>query len=91
MIKLEIPLETRHYASMVYGLKERALITTGHATVEYNSENVLNGHYTCKSEARAGHEKDVVDITLENKLKPLGVHYVHLHQYGVPGAPVYVS
>jgi len=33
------------------------------------------------SEARAGFNKDDMDITLENKYFPLGVHYIHENTY----------
>jgi hypothetical protein len=34
---------------------------------------------------RAGLDKDVVDITLENDYKPIGIHFVH--QYQQSGGP----
>ncbi|XP_053697453.1 uncharacterized protein LOC128744450 [Sabethes cyaneus] len=76
-IKVEIPLQTRHYAEVKYGLAERPAITTGHAEIEYNNQKVLSGQYTSKQESRAGFEKETVDVTLENNFKPVGVHYVH--------------
>lgn len=30
---------------------------------------------------RAGHEKETVDVTLENDFKPVGVHYVHTRNF----------
>ncbi|XP_055591953.1 uncharacterized protein LOC129743787 [Uranotaenia lowii] len=76
-IKVEIPLQTRHFAEVKYGLAERPLITTGHAEIDYNDQKVLSGQYTSKQESRAGFEKETVDVSLENNFKPIGVHYVH--------------
>lgn len=51
-IKVEIPLQTRHYAEVKYGLAERPAITTGHAEIDYNDRKVLSGQYTSKKESR---------------------------------------
>jgi hypothetical protein len=46
--------------------------------VDYNTKNVLNSHYTCKTEKiSSNHAKDIIDLSLENEFKPLGIHYVH--------------
>lgn len=79
-IKLDFPVSTRHYANIDYNLKARELITTGDCNIDYNNKNVLMGQYTCKSESRAGYDKDVVDITLQNNFKPLGISYLHVSQ-----------
>ncbi|XP_053673666.1 uncharacterized protein LOC128723926 [Anopheles nili] len=76
-VKIEVPLQTRHYAEVKYGLVQRPAITIGHAEVDYNSEKVLNGQYTSKEESRDDFEKETIDVTLENKFMPVGVHYVH--------------
>uniref|UniRef100_A0A182NT55 Vitellogenin domain-containing protein n=1 Tax=Anopheles dirus TaxID=7168 RepID=A0A182NT55_9DIPT len=76
-IKIEVPLQTRHYAEVKYGLAQRPAITTGHAEVDYNSEKVLSGQYTSKEESKAGFDKETIDVTLENNYMPVGVHYVH--------------
>ncbi|KFB38034.1 AGAP008807-PA-like protein [Anopheles sinensis] len=76
-IKIEVPLQTRHYAEVKYGLAQRPAITTGHAEVDYNSQKVLSGQYTSKEESRAGFDKETIDVTLENNFMPVGVHYVH--------------
>lgn len=90
-IKIEVPLTTRHIANIEYGLKERRLLSTGHCVIDYNTKKVLNGQYTCKSESRAGFEKDEVTILLENDLKPIGIFYVHaVEQKGID-AEQYVS
>ncbi|GAB0088507.1 uncharacterized protein DMENIID0001_029540 [Sergentomyia squamirostris] len=86
-IKIEVPVESRHYANIVYGLKERPMITTGNAVVEYNNKKVLDGTYNCKTESRAGFEKENVNIALENSLKPVGIHYVHTKQSAGPYDP----
>ena len=53
------------------------MISTGHATVEYNENIVLNSQYTCKSESTADYNKEVVDLSLQNNFKPVGMHYVN--------------
>ncbi|XP_055713060.1 uncharacterized protein LOC129807664 isoform X2 [Phlebotomus papatasi] len=88
-IKLEVPIESRHFANIVYGLKERPMLTTGNAVVEYNNRKVLDGTYNCKTESRAGFEKETVNIALENNLKPIGIHYVHQRQSAGPDDPDY--
>lgn len=63
---------------MFYALQEKPLITTGDATVDYNSRNVLNSHYTCKTERISeNHNKEIIDLSLENEKRPLGIHYTH--------------
>lgn len=54
------------------------MITTGDTSVEYNGKNILNSHYTCKTEEIAEKEiKDVIDLILENEMRPIGMHYTH--------------
>uniref|UniRef100_W4VR36 Putative lipoprotein n=1 Tax=Corethrella appendiculata TaxID=1370023 RepID=W4VR36_9DIPT len=77
-IKIEFPLQTRHNGIINYGLKEKPTITTGHADVEYNDKNVLNGQYTSKLDKRVDYEKEIVDVTLKNEHFPIGVHYIHI-------------
>lgn len=88
-IKIELPLTTRHFADIDYSIKERPQLTTGTAVVNYNKQKVLNGKYTCKTESSAGFDKEVIDIELENKYKPVGVHYVHSRQFAGPDDPDY--
>uniref|UniRef100_A0A182IB32 Uncharacterized protein n=1 Tax=Anopheles arabiensis TaxID=7173 RepID=A0A182IB32_ANOAR len=76
-VKMEVPLQTRHFAEIKYGLSERPAITTGYAEVEYNSKNVLSGQYTSKEESRPGFDKETIEVMLKNEYKPIGVHYVH--------------
>jgi hypothetical protein len=43
------------------------MITTGDALVEYNSKNILNSHYTCKTEKITKSEsKDVINLKVDN-------------------------
>lgn len=62
-------------------LQEKPLITTGTASVEYNATNgtkIITGQYTCKTEKISDNEvKDVINLTCENEIKPLGIHYTH--------------
>lgn len=77
IIKLEVPVQTRHSATIIYGLKERPITTHGHATIEYNDKNILNGQYKSKAEVRGDQEKNIAQITLENEFYPLGINYYH--------------
>lgn len=88
-VQVEVPLTSRHTANIEYGLKERNQLTTGHCNVIYNNANVVNGQYVCKSESRAGFNKDVISITLENKWHPLGVVYVHQAEQSGVDPPFY--
>ena len=46
--------------------------------MDYNSRTVLNSHYTCKTEQiSANHNKEIIDLSLENEKRPLGIHYTH--------------
>lgn len=51
-IKIEVPLETRHYGNILYDLKENQFLTTGNTVVEYNKKKILTGNYNCKSESK---------------------------------------
>lgn len=88
---MSVPLTSRHTTNIVYGLKDRALLSTGHCAVEYNGDQVLDGRYTRKYESRAGFDKEVVDITLQNAHTPLGIAYVHVNNYTSEEAGLYVS
>ena len=87
-VQVDVPLATRHFANVAYVLKERRLSTTGSCSVDYNQKNVLKGKYNSKAESRAGFQKDVVDITVENNYKPIGVTYIHQVE-GTGGASTY--
>lgn len=92
IIKIEMPLATRHIANVGYGLKERANVKTGQCVVDYDGRKMLDGHYSCKSESRAGYEKDVVDITIVNNMRPIGISFVHVFEHtGDVDGPQYVS
>ena len=90
-VNIEVPMESRHITNLVYGLKKRPLLTTGHCEVQYNKNKLLNGQYRCKSESSAGFEKDVVDITIENAKKPIGITYIHVYEQSGIDGPQYVS
>lgn len=79
-IKLDFPVSTRHKANIDYSLKTRESLTTGECNIDYNNKKVLMGQYNCKSESRAGYDKDMVDITLQNTFKPIGITYLHVTQ-----------
>lgn len=81
VLRAEIPLQTRHVAHMTYGYQKRPLVTTGYSTMTYNGQKVLQGHYNSKSESRAGFEKDRIQISIENSLKPIGIVYVNQYEY----------
>lgn len=54
------------------------MITTGTASVDYNATNIINSQYTCKTEKIGDNDtKDVINLTVENEIKPLGIHYTH--------------
>lgn len=76
-LHVEFPVQTRHIADIDYSIKNDQELTTGTAKVNYNNDQVLDGKYTCQSESRAGFEQYVVDMEVRNKLRPIGLHYVH--------------
>lgn len=88
-IQMSVPLATRHTTDIVYGLKDRPMLSTGNCAVRYNDANVLDGRYTCKYESRAGFEREVVDITLQNPRKPLGISYEHVSNYANEETGIY--
>lgn len=88
-INIEVPLATRHTATIEYGLKERQSLTTGHCNVVYNKSKVLNGKYESKVESRAGFSNEVTEIILDNSYHPVGIAYVHKMDYHVADAPYY--
>lgn len=76
-VVIEAPLATRHFVDIQYDLKERQRNTLGHCTINYDRSNLVKGEYLCKSEITDGRSKDVYSISLENKLQPIGIQYVH--------------
>lgn len=80
-LQIEIPLSTRHNGQLNYGYKKRQLVTTGHSEIIYNGDRIVLGKYDSKSESRAGFEKDHVEITIQNSLKPLGIQYINQYEY----------
>lgn len=87
LINIEVPLATRHFAQIEYGLKERETLTTGNCKVMYNEIKVLDGKYQCNTVSRAGFVKDVVEILLDNVRYPIGIAYVHQTEYSVQEFP----
>lgn len=83
-IHIDFPVKTRHIADIDYSLLHRGELSTGAASVNYNGDQVLNGKYTCKSESSAGQEKDVIDVEIQNKIRPIGLHYVDSRRFGGP-------
>lgn len=77
IVKIDVPLQTRHEATIIYGLQQKAATTHGHTTIEYNEKNVLNGQYTSKLETIGETEKRAAQITLKNEFFPIGVNYQH--------------
>lgn len=58
------------------------MITAGDASIEYNSKSIINSHYTCKTEnINDGEMKDVINLTLENEIRPIGIHYTHYKKF----------
>ncbi|TDG46759.1 hypothetical protein AWZ03_006806 [Drosophila navojoa] len=75
-IEIEVPLTTRHRADIAYGLQERANQDSGNLKVVYNAQQILDGKYKRVELKKHPFYKDTTDITLENDMKPLGIHYV---------------
>lgn len=88
-VDVDVPLASRHTANIEYGLKKRNQLTTGHCNVIYNKTSILEGQYVCKTESRAGFNKDSISITLENRLQPLGIVYVHQAEQSGPEPPFF--
>ncbi|KAJ3640007.1 hypothetical protein Zmor_003331 [Zophobas morio] len=84
VLVIEVPLTTRHIANIQFNYEERPRLSTGHATVDYNGNKVLEGKYNCQSESRAGFDKDRIHVEVQNKLVPVGADYVHGYEYGAP-------
>lgn len=81
VLRAELPLQTRHVGLLTYGYQKRPQITTGYSEMMYNGQKVLQGRYNSKSESRAGFEKDRIQISIENSLKPIGIIYVNQYEY----------
>lgn len=73
---MEIPLATLHRAYIEYGLNEKPNLDNGYLKVNYNDNQILNSVYKCVNEFEP-HIVTTVDITVENEMKPLGIHYVN--------------
>lgn len=72
----------------MYGLKEGPVITHGHATIEYDSKNILDGKYKAWIERKSDVDKNTAEITLSNEFYPIGINYFHTVE---KGDNVYVS
>lgn len=81
-IYIDFPVQTRHIANIDYSLTHRGELSKGEAKVKYNGDQVLNGKYTCKTESSAGLSKDIIDVEIQNKIRPLGLHYVDSREFG---------
>jgi len=81
ILHVEVPLNARHVGHLTYGYKKRPQVTTGHSTLMYNGDEVLNAQYIAKGESRAGFEKDHVEVTVKNIYKPIGIVYVNQYEY----------
>lgn len=57
--------------------QEKPLTTMGSAKVVYNNKEIVDGKYNCKSELRAGNQKDKTHIEVKNEWVPVGADYVH--------------
>lgn len=88
-IKMEVPLASRHTASIQYNLKERRTSTIGDCIVVYNGNKVLNGKYNCDTESRAGFSKEKTEISADNVYYPVGIAYVHQMDYTVADSPYF--
>lgn len=76
-IEIEVPLTTRHRGDVSYGLQERPNLDSGNLKVVYNTQQILDGKYKRVELQKHPIYKDTTDITLENDMKPLGIHYVN--------------
>ncbi|XP_039479409.1 uncharacterized protein LOC120443997 [Drosophila santomea] len=75
-VEIEVPLATRHRADVVYGLQKRRNQDAGNVKVVYNEKQVLDGKYKRVDQAKHPIYKETTDISLENEVKPLGIHFV---------------
>ncbi|KQS70383.1 uncharacterized protein Dere_GG10045, isoform C [Drosophila erecta] len=75
-VEVEVPLATRHRADVVYGLQKRRNQDAGNVKVVYNEKQVLDGKYKRVDQAKHPIYKETTDISLENEVKPLGIHFV---------------
>lgn len=81
---MEVPLATRHRADIVYGLQKRRNQDSGHIKVVYNDKQALDGKYKRLEQQKHPLYKETTDITLENDMKPLGIHYVNTRDASDP-------
>ncbi|XP_016937028.3 uncharacterized protein Apoltp [Drosophila suzukii] len=75
-LEVEVPLTTRHRADMSYNLQKLRNKNQGDVKVLYNERQVLHGTYNRVEQQKHPIYKETTDISLENEVKPLGIHYV---------------
>lgn len=75
-MEMEIPLATRHTANIEYGLNEKSFVDNGYLKINYNDKQVLNSLYKGVTQLEPVY-MNTIDITVENEMKPLGIHFVN--------------
>lgn len=90
-IEIEVPLATRHRAEVEYGLRDKGNNGNGFFKANYNGKQVLNGIYKSVRDTRGPVTTVTKDLTIENDVKPLGVHYVNKIDKARPEEPVDVK
>ncbi|XP_034669576.1 uncharacterized protein LOC117902369 [Drosophila subobscura] len=83
-VEVEVPLTTRHRADIAYGLQKRRNTDSGNVKVVYNEQQVLDGKYKRNEQQKTPLYRETTDITLENDVKPLGIHYVNTRDTSDP-------
>ncbi|XP_017025668.1 uncharacterized protein Apoltp [Drosophila kikkawai] len=83
-VEIEVPLATRHRADIKYGLQKRRNQDLGNILVVYNDKQALDGKYKRLEQQKHPIFKETTDITLENDMKPLGIHYVNTRDSSDP-------
>lgn len=81
IIHLEVPLASRHVADLRYILNGNQQHENGTLKVVYNDNSILNGTYRYRGEIDQQNQSifnKVTDISVENELKSMGLHYKHL-------------
>ncbi|EDW03099.1 uncharacterized protein LOC6561417 [Drosophila grimshawi] len=83
-VEMEVPLTTRHRADVSYGMQKTPNLDSGNLKVVYNEAQILDGKYKRVAQLKHPIYKDTTDITLENDMKPLGIHYVNIRDMRSP-------
>ncbi|KAL3290379.1 hypothetical protein HHI36_023721 [Cryptolaemus montrouzieri] len=87
-ILVEVPLSSKHIANVDYIYQDLPRHSFGNATVNYNKNKLLDGSYDCLTESRAGMEKDITHVEVQNRFFPIAVDYNHGYEYGVPSGEI---